>query len=47
MNPTNNFQCFNAKIKGIKVSKFRVSNNLVIPLKPPVISENLVYLLNK
>ena len=44
MNPTNNFQCFNAKIK---VSKVRVSNNLVIPLKPPVISENLVYLLKK
>ena len=44
MNPTNNFQCKHSKIT---VSKFRVSNDLVIPLKPPVISENLVYLLNK
>ncbi len=44
MNLTNNFQYKNAKIK---VSKVRVSNNLVIPLKPPVISENLVYLLKK
>ena len=44
MNPINNFQFNNAKIK---VSKVRVSNNLVIPLKPPVISENLVYLLRK
>lgn len=44
MNLTNNFQFNNAKIKVLKV---RASNNLVIPLKPPVISENLVYLLNK
>ena len=44
MNPTNNFQFNNAKIKVLKV---RVSNNLVIPLKPPVVSENLVYLLKK
>ena len=44
MNSINNFQSNNAKIK---VSKFRVSKNLVIPLKPPVISKNLVYLLNK
>jgi hypothetical protein len=44
MNSIKNFQSSNAKIK---VSKVRVSNNLVIPLKPPVISENLVYLLNK
>ena len=44
MNSINNFQSNNAKIK---VSKGRVSNNLIIPLKPPVISENLVYLLKK
>lgn len=44
MNPINSSQPKNTKDK---ISEVKVSDNLLIPLKPPQISDNLVYLLLK